>query len=225
MSVIVPVLDDAEALATLLPQLCGAPGIEVLVVDGGSRDASLRIAAQADRVLQAPPGRSSQLAAGTAAAHGLLLWMVHADSSLPVGLIDSLRAAACDPTVRWGRVDVRLAHADWRFRLIEAAMNLRSRLTGICTGDQGIFVRREVLEAIGGVPTQPLMEDIELSKRLRRLGAPRRVRGPIETSPRRWLRDGVARTVARMWGYRLAYFLGAEPAHLAERYYRPADEP
>ena len=145
--------------------------------------------------------------------------MVHADSRLSPAVVAEVLATARDPDMRWGRLDVHLDGPGWPFRVIERSMNLRSRLTGICTGDQGIFVRRGVLDAVGGVPLQALMEDIELCKRLRRLGRPRWLRGPITTSARRWQHDGTLRTVLRMWSYRLRYFFGASPDLLAKRYY------
>lgn len=219
ISIVIPVLDDAAALARLLPRLTGQADVEVVVVDGGSQDESRRVASQADRVVESASGRARQLSVGIAAARGDLIWMVHADSCISGALLTQIRRIAGDVSIRWGRIDIRLDGDAAAFRVIEWSMNWRSRLTGICTGDQGIFVRRDLLELIGGMPQQALMEDIELSKRLRRLALPCRVRGPIETAARRWQRDGILRTVLQMWYFRLAYFLGASPERLAARYY------
>ena len=219
ISIVIPVLDDAAALTQLLSQITGQQDVEVVVVDGGSRDESRRIASSADRVVQSASGRARQLKVGIAAARGEFIWMVHADSCVTAKLLNQIRRNAVDISVRWGRVDVRLAGDALAYRVIEWSMNWRSRLTGICTGDQGIFVRRELLQLVGGLPQQALMEDIELSKQLRKLAVPRRLAGPIETSARRWEHDGILRTVLRMWYFRLAYFFGANPERLAARYY------
>jgi len=219
VSVVIPVLNDADALAPLLAGLTPlrGEGLEVIVVDGGSRDATLVLAEGADRTLESRAGRALQMNAGARAASGDVLWFLHADSvpspSALTTIVDALRRR------QWGRLDVRLSGDAWALRVIERLMNLRSRWTGIATGDQGIFVRREAFEAIGGYPDQPLMEDIELSRRLRRLGWPACPAAPLIASSRRWERDGVWRTVLLMWCLRLAYFAGAPPAALYDRYY------
>jgi rSAM/selenodomain-associated transferase 2 len=220
ISIVIPVLDDAAALTQILEQLTGQNDVEVIVVDGGSEDDSRRVAGGADRLIESASGRARQLSVGIAAARGDLIWMVHADSRVSSKLLNQMRRTAGDVSARWGRVDIRLDGDAPAFRIIEWSMNWRSRLTGICTGDQGIFVRPGLLESIGGVPQQALMEDIELSKRLRRLAALRRVSGPIVTAARRWERDGILRTVLRMWRLRLGYFFGENPERLAVRYYR-----
>jgi len=220
ISIVIPVLDDAAALARILGQLADQDDVEIVVVDGGSADESRRIAHDADQVIESASGRARQLSVGIAAARGDLIWMVHADSCVSGELLNQMRRIAGDVHARWGRVDVRLDGDAPVFRVIEWSMNWRSRLSGICTGDQGIFVRRGVLELIGGVPQQALMEDVELSKRLRRLAVPRRIPGPIVTAARRWQRDGILRTVLEMWRLRLGYFFGEAPELLAARYYR-----
>jgi rSAM/selenodomain-associated transferase 2 len=223
VSIVIPVLDDAAALTRVLAQLTDQDDLEVVVVDGGSQDESRRVAGAADRVVESASGRARQLKVGVAAARGTFIWMVHADSGINAELLNQIRRSAADLSVRWGRVDVRLAGDALAYRVIEWSMNWRSRLTGICTGDQGIFVRRELLELIGGMPQQALMEDIELCKKLRRLAVPSRLGGPIETAARRWECRGVLRTVLEMWYFRLAYFFGANPERLAARYYLPSD--
>jgi rSAM/selenodomain-associated transferase 2 len=225
VSIVIPVLDDAVALTRVLAQLTDHDDFEVVVVDGGSQDESRRAAGAADRVVESASGRARQLKVGIAASRGAFIWMVHADSGITIELLNQIRLSATDVSVRWGRVDVRLAGDALAYRVIEWSMNWRSRLTGICTGDQGIFVRRELLELIGGVPQQALMEDIELCKKLRRLAVPCRLSGPIETATRRWERRGILRTVLEMWCFRLAYSFGANPERLAARYYLPSDLP
>ncbi len=218
---VVPALDEARALPRTLAALAPlrARGCEVIVVDGGSHDGTPALARRgADRVLAAPRGRGTQLAAGVAAARGAVVWMLHADTVPPPDADRLILAALADGRRVWGRFDVRLEGAHPLLRVVERLMNLRSRLTGIATGDQGIFARAEALACIGGVPAQPLMEDIELSRRLKRLSRPACLRACVRTSARRWLERGVLRTILLMWRLRLAYFLGASPETLARRY-------
>ncbi|MEZ5558415.1 MAG: TIGR04283 family arsenosugar biosynthesis glycosyltransferase [Pseudomonadales bacterium] len=222
LSVIIPVRNDAGALARLLDELCGpvrAGGGEVIVVDGGSADGSAAVAAAAGcRVLRSAAGRGRQIAAGAQAARGSWLWILHADSREPDAALGFL--LGCDSRPAWGRFDVRFDAPDARLRVVAWMMNHRSRLTGICTGDQGMFVHADLLRRAGGVPLQPLMEDIELSCRLRRLAAPVARHERITTSARRWLQRGVLRTILAMWGFRLRYWFGADPERLAREYYR-----
>jgi len=219
--VVIPALDEAAALPRTLAALAPlrARGCEVIVVDGGSRDGTPALARRgADRVLAAPRGRGRQLAAGVAAARGAVVWMLHADTVPPPDADRLIVAALADGRRVWGRFDVRLDGRHPLLRVVERLMNLRSRLTGIATGDQGIFARADALARAGGVPVQPLMEDIELSRRLKRLSRPACLRTPLRTSARRWLERGVVRTILLMWRLRLAYFLGASPEALARRY-------
>jgi rSAM/selenodomain-associated transferase 2 len=221
LSVVVPVLNEAGVLEGSLAALrpLRERGHEVLVVDGGSTDASHAVARpHADRVLIAPRGRAPQMALGAAAAAGEVLLFLHADTRLPAGA-DGLIAAALGGSRRWGRFDVRLSGRRPAFRLIERLMNLRSCLTGIATGDQAMFVQRTLYERVGGFATIPLMEDVDLSRRLRAAaGRPACVHTPVLTSSRRWETRGVLRTVLLMWRLRLAYFLGADPSRLAALY-------
>ena len=192
------------------------------MVDGGSRDDSARLAtALADRVLQAGRGRAAQMNAGAAASQGRVLLFLHADTRLPETALPTV-LAAIDAGAAWGRFDVRIDGHHPLLRLVERMMNWRSRLTGIATGDQAIFVRREIFAGLGGYPDLPLMEDIALCATLRRLAPPACVRETVLTSARRWEKHGVLRTILLMWWLRGAYFLGADPARLALRYgYRP----
>lgn len=163
-------------------------------------------------------GRAQQMNAGAYAARGDLLLFLHADTRLPMDADTILWPALQQSTRCWGRFDVRISSSRPLLRLVAALMNLRSRLTGICTGDQAIFVKREAFLAIGGFPPLALMEDIALSAQLRRISRPLSIRTSVVTSARRWERHGVARTIALMWWLRLRYFFGASPACLARLY-------
>ena len=216
LSIIVPVLNEAAGLPRLLGELASwrARGDEVLVVDGGSDDDSVAVAGPlCDRVIAAPRGRAAQMNAGAAQARGALLWFVHADSQ-----VDAAARAALLAAPAWGRFDVRIDHPARAFRIIEYLMNLRSRLTGIATGDQGIFVRRELFAEVGGYAALALMEDIDLSHRLRRRCAPACLGPRITTSARRWQRRGIARTVLLMWWLRLAWACGVPATRIARWY-------
>ena len=223
LSIIVPCLNEAEGIAGALGALAPlrARGAEVIVVDGGSRDDTVeRAAPHADAVMTAPRGRASQMNAGAARARGEILLFLHADTRLPEeadGLIvDGLKRRRRG----WGRFDVAIDGSHPLLRLVGGLMNLRSRLTGIATGDQGIFVTRSLFTAAGGYPEIALMEDIALSKRLKHFGPPLCIRHRLTTSARRWERHGVLRTILLMWRLRLAYWLGADPGKLAMRYDR-----
>lgn len=223
LSIVVPTLNEARCIAATLESLRALRrrGHEVIVADGGSGDATAALArAHADRVICSAAGRAEQMNAGARAAAGDVLVFLHADSRLPEDadrlILQRLVASGC----AWGRFDVRIAGDHPLLRLVEAMMNLRSRLTRICTGDQAIFVRREVFFAIGGYPRIELMEDIALSARLRRLSAPLCLRERCLTSARRWESDGVLRTIALMWWLRLQYACGVSPARLARDYGR-----
>jgi len=224
LAIVMPVLDEAAVLPGALSrlQVLREGGTELIVADGGSRDASAALAEPlADIVLAATRGRARQMNAGAAVASsrdaGDALLFLHADTRLPEAahelVAEALRRCA------WGRFDVRIEGRSPALRLVAALMNLRSRWSGIATGDQAIFVRRDAFDAVGGFPDQPLMEDIELSSRLkRRFGRPACLRAMVQTSGRRWERRGVWRTITLMWRLRLAYWLGAKPERLAEAY-------
>jgi rSAM/selenodomain-associated transferase 2 len=222
LSVIVPALDEASALPATLA--AAAPlrrrGHEVIVVDGGSSDATREAArAGADRVLEAERGRSRQMNAGAAAAAGDVLLFLHADTLLPPDA-DACIRRALESGRAWGRFDVRIGGASIALAVVAASMNIRSRLTGIATGDQAMFARREAFEAAGGFPDIALMEDLALSRALKRLSPPACLRERVTTSGRRWSERGVTRTIALMWWLRLQFFLGADPARLARSYER-----
>ena len=222
LSIVVPALDEARNLERLLPELrILAPEAEVLVADGGSADDTEAVVRRAPgaRLVTAPRGRALQMNAGAAAATGDVLLFLHADTRLPAGFEGAIVCALGDLRVVGGRFDVVLDNPRWPFRMVSALMNLRSRLSGIFTGDQAIFVRRAAFEALGGYAAIPLMEDIELTRRLRRLGRVACLRQRVRTSARKWERDGVARTILLMWTLRLCYFCGARPERLHRWYY------
>ena len=222
LSIIVPVLDDADHLERLLPHLRSeCPDADVLVVDGGSGDRTPLIARGWPdvRYLVGERGRARQMNAGARAARGDVLLFLHADTRLPPGASVAIVRALEDPAVASGRFDVRFCNPHWAFRMIAALMNWRSRLTGIATGDQAIFVRRQVFEALGGFRDIPLMEDVELCARLKRCGRTGCLRQRVVTSSRKWEREGIVRTIVLMWALRLLYFFRVDPMRLDRWYY------
>jgi rSAM/selenodomain-associated transferase 2 len=220
LSIIMPVLDEGDGIAAALDALADlrALGTEVIVVDGGSRDGTAdRARPLADQVLTAARGRAAQMNAGAAVASGDVLWFVHADTALPAGA-DAMVTRAVDTGGQWGRFDVAITGSHRLLPVVAAMMNLRSRLTGIATGDQAIFVTRAAFEAAGRYPPIALMEDVALSRALKRQARPCCLAARIVTSGRRWEKNGIWRTIFLMWRLRLAYALGADPAGLAVRY-------
>ena len=220
LCIVVPVLDEAPNLAACLGALqpLRQRGTRVVVVDGGSSDDSLAIARDlADIAFIAPQGRARQMNAGAAACSAELLLFLHADTRLPHNADTLVRRATLGRT-HWGRFDVTIDSPRPVMRIVEGLMNLRSRWTGIATGDQAIFVRKDLFDQIGGFPDQPLMEDVALSTLLKRHGPPACLRERVTTSARRWERHGPWRTILLMWRLRAAYFFGADPSRLAQRY-------
>jgi rSAM/selenodomain-associated transferase 2 len=220
ISIVIPTLDEATSLAQTLIAARERGAGELIVADGESRDATRDVAARlADAVVLAPRGRAAQMNAGAAAARGDVLLFLHADTRLPDGFADAVARALADPHVVGGHFAVALNAPGWRYRLTERLISGRSRLTGVATGDQAIFVRRSVFEALGGFAPLPLMEDIDLMRRLKRSGRVAALDERVVTSARRWERDGFWRTVLLMWSLRLAYYAGISPTALA-RFYR-----
>lgn len=220
LSLIIPVLDEAAEIARLLGPLQDfrRQGVEIIVVDGGSTDGTPEFAARlADRLTTAPRGRGSQMNAGAAIARGGVLLFLHADTQLP-GAARAAVLAAIDQGAAWGRFDVRIEGNAPGLALIAFMMNWRSRLSGIATGDQAIFVTREAFALNGGFPDIPLMEDIVFSSRLRQHSRPACLTEKVVTSGRRWEKHGVLRTVLTMWRLRLRFFFGASPDRLAREY-------
>jgi rSAM/selenodomain-associated transferase 2 len=221
ISIIVPTLNEAQgiraALATLAP--LRARGHEVIVVDGGSSDGTPALAwGAADHVASAPRGRASQMNAGAALSRGEVLIFLHADTRLPENADARILHELAGSARAWGRFDARIDGESRLLPVIAFFMNLRSRATGIATGDQAMFVRREAFERAGRFPPLELMEDIALSGSLKRISRPLCLADKAVTSGRRWERRGVLRTVLLMWRLRLKFFFGAAPASLARLY-------
>jgi len=220
LSIIIPVLNEATGLVPVLERLQGfrRQGTEVIVVDGGSTDGTAeRARALADGVTSSRRGRGRQMNAGAALATGDVLLFLHADTLLP-SAAPSLIVAAIDDGACWGRFDVRIEGSIRGLGLVAFMMNWRSRLTGIATGDQAIFVTREAFQRHGGFPAIPLMEDIVFSGWMREEARPACLKAKVTTSGRRWEKHGLLRTILTMWWLRLRFFLGASPTDLARAY-------
>jgi rSAM/selenodomain-associated transferase 2 len=223
LSVIIPALNEAVAITPTLQALqpLRARGHEIIVVDGGSHDLTVELSRPlADRVIQTGAGRATQMRAGAALAAGSVLWFLHADTTAPPDADRLIIQALQQKRAGWGRFDVQLSQTRILLKCVAWMMNQRSRLSGIATGDQGLFVTRTLYDAVGGFPEIALMEDIAISRELRRHGRPAGIHQALASSPRRWLTHGVLRTILRMWVLRLGYFLGVKPERLAT-YYAP----
>jgi rSAM/selenodomain-associated transferase 2 len=221
VSIIIPVLNEVASIANSLNALTPLrqAGAEVIVVDGGSTDDTAALAHPlADRIVTAPRGRGSQMNAGAAVAKGGVLLFLHSDTRLPAAadrlISDGLTKSKC----AWGRFDIAIEGHHWFLPVIAIMINLRSRLTGIATGDQATFVTRAAFDQVGGFPDIPLMEDVALARKLKTLSRPFCLTERVTTSGRRWEKNGVLRTILLMWRLRLSYYLGADPAKLARRY-------
>ena len=226
ISIIIPVLDEAKEIvhSLALLQPLRSQDVELIVADGGSTDNTIQYSSPfADLVLLAPCGRGRQMNAGAERANGSILLFLHADTFLPENALLEVRQAISKGAC-WGRFDVTISGAIGGLGMVAFMMNLRSRLTGIATGDQGIFVTRQAFMASGGFLDIPLMEDIVFSTQLRRIGRPACLHAKVVTSGRRWEKHGLWRTILAMWRLRLRFFLGASPVDLAREYgYVPRD--
>ena len=221
LSIIIPVLNEANVLESNLKKLqwLRQLGHEVIVVDGGSQDHSAILAGPlADQVLSSSSGRALQMNEGAKSAVGDIFLFLHVDTLLPNDGADAVFASIAQQGAGWGRFDVRLSGQHILFRIIERMMNWRSRLTGVATGDQAIFVSKDLFEKTGGFPDIPLMEDVELSHRLKKISKPFCLPQKVVTSSRRWEQGGIFKTIRLMWRLRLAYWLGSDPARLARQY-------
>jgi rSAM/selenodomain-associated transferase 2 len=216
---VIPVLNEAATIGGLLESLRAAfPAAQLIVVDGGSDDATAMCATPlCDLFLRGARGRARQMNLGAYGASADYVFFLHADSCPGTAATDLERDLAASPA--WGFAPLRLSGGAWPFRVIEYFINARSRFTGVGTGDQMLYLRRDVFVEQGGFDDIPLMEDVALCKRLRRVSRPHLLSHPVTTSSRRWEEHGIARTVLLMWRLRLAYFLGAAPERLWRRYY------
>jgi len=219
VSVIVPVLNEEITVEATLQALVALAPYEIIIVDGGSRDRTREICRRfAVEVLSSERGRARQMNFGARRASGDVLLFLHADTRLPESALDDIDAALSDPRYLGGRFDVELPGAHWMFKMIAALINYRSRATKIGTGDQALFVRRDIFDLIGGYPDIPLMEDIVFCRALKGMGNIACLRSRVVTSARRWERDGVWRTILRMWMVKLGYFAGVSPSRLKQFY-------
>ena len=221
IAAIIPTLNEAAVIEDTLRTLQSlrAAGNLIVVVDGGSADQTVALATPlADAVVLAPRGRASQMNAGAGAVDAQAYLFLHADSRLPDGGAEAVATALSSEKRVWGRFDIRIDGRSRWLPVVAAMMNVRSRATGIATGDQAIFVTCDAFRAVGGYPNWPLMEDIGLSQALKRLSPPAALRLRVTTAGRRWDTYGPVRTIALMWWLRLRFFLGATPEHLASHY-------
>lgn len=222
LSVIVPMLNEERAIARTLEALAaGAPGAEVIVIDGASSDRSRDEArSRCGLLLIAPRGLAGRMNAAAAAAHGDALAFVHADTLVPPTFARDIDRALADPAIVGGRFDLRLDDRAPLSRFVGWLISARSRLSRTGTGDQAIFVRREVFARLGGYRSIELCEDLDLARRLKRTGRVACLRSCVTSSARRWRRGGMLATVARMWLVRTAFLLGVSPARLTRLYNR-----
>ena len=218
ISIIIPVLNEAASIEAFLRAL--PAGAELVLVDGGSDDATVELATPfVHQIVHSDRGRAKQMNVGADIATGQVLVFLHADTSLPEYFLEEIDLFVNSEHL-WGRFDVRLDSSKLVFRVIEAMMNMRSRLTAIATGDQTLFVQAETFHELGGYKDIPLMEDVEFSKRLKSYSHPFCSHHRVKTSARRWLKNGVVRTILLMWWLRLKYFFGVSPEKLATEYDR-----
>ncbi|MFA7553444.1 MAG: TIGR04283 family arsenosugar biosynthesis glycosyltransferase [Spongiibacteraceae bacterium] len=221
LSIVIPVLNESGVIEAALYHLqrLREQGCELIVVDGGSADNTVALAQPlADRVVVSTKGRALQMNAGADHAAGQWLLFLHVDTYMPEGLAGFLHALQ-NLDLDWGFFPLRLSGGHFLFRLIERAINIRSRLTSVATGDQCLFIRRSTFNASGQFPAIPLMEDVALSKSLRKQSRPFIGPVPVVTSSRRWEKKGIVKTVLLMWMLRLQFFLGVSPQRLFKRYY------
>ncbi len=222
ISVIIPVLNEELTIEALLESLLRLKPDEILVVDGGSLDKTRELAAALGvRVISCARGRARQMNEGARLARGAVLLFLHADTRLPESAFFDIRGAMQSPSNVGGRFDIALDGAGWVLKWVGAMISLRSRLSGVATGDQAIFVRREVFTRLGGYPDIPLMEDVALSRALKRAGKVVRLKSRVITSARRWQTEGVWRTIFKMWALKLLYLLGVSPFRLKRFYGEP----
>jgi len=193
-------------------------GFEVIVVDGGSIDKTPQLlAGLCDQFISTRGGRAAQMNTGARKAKGKFIFFLHVDTQLPEKFAELIPSIEADIRC-WGRFDVKLSGKHWSFRIIESMMNMRSRLTGIATGDQVIFVTQKLYREVGGFPEIALMEDIAMSRMLKNICLPLCLRQKVVTSSRRWEKHGIISTTLKMWWLRFSYYIGVDPVRLARQY-------
>ncbi|MGB7948756.1 MAG: TIGR04283 family arsenosugar biosynthesis glycosyltransferase [Candidatus Binatia bacterium] len=219
ISIVIPVLNEEKHITATVAALPRSQPHELVIVDGGSSDRTAEICNRLGAtVLVSSRGRARQMNFGARRASGDVLLFLHADTRLPDSAFDDIQQALSNPQCVGGRFDVQLDGAHWMLGVIGAMISLRSRLSQVATGDQAIFVRREVFAELGGYPDIPLMEDVAFSRALKRKGRVACLRSRVLTSARRWERDGVWRTILKMWALKSLYLAGISPLRL-KRYY------
>lgn len=219
-TIIIPTFNEEAEIKACLRQLqvLRTQGFEVIVVDGGSFDKTPQLVeGHCDQFILFRRGRAAQMNAGAQQAKGEIIFFVHVDSRLPEKFSELISSIESD-TLFWGRFDVKLSGKHWSYRLIESMMNLRSRLTGIATGDQVIFMSKKLYRDVNGFPEIELMEDIAMSQKLRKICLPLCLRQKVLTSTRRWERNGIINTIFKMWWLRFSYFIGVDPVRLFKQY-------
>lgn len=220
ISVVIPAFNESDNIIPTLKclQTLRSKGHEVILADGHSTDNTIVLAEPlVDKIIHSAKGRAVQMNNAASHAQGEILWFIHADTIVPDNA-HQLILNKIDNN-HWGRFDVRLSGQHFLFRIIEHLMNFRSRVSGIATGDQGIFIRKHIFQKLNGYADIPLMEDIEMSKRLKQISRPACISEKLITSSRRWEKHGIIKTILLMWRLRLAYFLGVSPSKLVTKYY------
>jgi len=219
VSIIIPVLNEENSIKVLLQQLqvCRQQGHEVIVVDGGSNDNTRSVAESlSDKVISCEAGRATQMNNGVAQSRHEILWFLHADTIIPKNAIEQIQQALNKSD--WGRFNVKLSGSHISFRLIETMINVRSCVSSIATGDQGVFVKRKIFRQVNGYSNIPLMEDVDISKKLKKLSKPVCLKCILITSSRRWEKNGISSTILLMWKLRFLYWLGVSPKYLVRQY-------
>jgi len=219
-TIVIPTLNEAAEIGDCLMRLQGLreEGFEVIVVDGGSIDKTPQlVTGLCDQFISNRRGRAAQMNTGARQAKGKLIFFLHVDTQLPEKFSEIISSIKADRFF-WGRFDVTLSGKHWSFRIIELMMNLRSRLTGIATGDQVMFVSQKLFREVDGFPEIALMEDIAMSRNLKSICSPLCLREKVLTSSRRWEKHGIINTIVKMWWLRFSYFMGVDPVRLARQY-------